>query len=269
METETTPIDPSGCGERVLYTERAISGGTFLGGPLAGTYLIAHKFRAMGKETEARNSLVVGILATVMVTPLMLLIPDRFIPESLARMLHVLWLIPAYYVVKHYQGDDINRHLLSGGKKGSAWNAAGIGLVGAIVLLVYAFCIVWAATPSISEIPQFVQSEVRMEYSGCKVCYDSTAVSQSDAKVAGAILEKVGYFNPRMHELDALFYQKEGRHVIAFGVDEAALSDRHIEKDLNEALKELQKAYSNRKYQIRLLAMDSTGIVDEKFVQLE
>jgi len=37
---------------------------------------------------------------------------------------------------------------------------------------------------------------------------------------------------------------------------------------MNEALKDLQQAYGNRKYQFRLLAMDSTGIQDENLFNL-
>ena len=106
-----------------------------------------------------------------------------------------------------------------------------------------------------------------MEYSGCTLYYDSTAISRSDAKAAGAILEMVGYFNSAQSEfVDALFYKQKEKYVIAFGVNEEALSNRHIESDLKKALGELQKTYGTRRYQFRLLAMDSTGITDEKYI---
>jgi hypothetical protein len=268
MEEQITPINPNSFGEEVMYTERAISGSTFLGGPLAGMYLIAHNFKTMGKDTEAKYTWIIGLIVTLIGVPLIISITDRIIPESLSRMFHFLWLIPVYGVVKHYQEDAIGDHLFRGGKKGSAWKAAGIGLVAMIVLLLYIVVISIATTKSISDIPQFEHSIIQMEFSGCKVYYDSTAISQSDARVAGAILEKVGYFNPTNPDLDALFYKQDGKHIIAFGVGEKAFSNEQIEGTLKEALKDLQKAYGNRKYQFRLLAMDSIGIQDEKFIQL-
>jgi len=78
------------------------------------------------------------------------------------------------------------------------------------VLLLYIVVISIATTKSIAEIPQFEHSVIQTEYTGCKVYYDSTAISQSDARVAGAILEKVGYFNLKNPDLDALFYKQEG-----------------------------------------------------------
>jgi hypothetical protein len=39
-----------------LYSSKAISGATFLGGPLAAGYLIGENFKAINKPTEGRNS---------------------------------------------------------------------------------------------------------------------------------------------------------------------------------------------------------------------
>ena len=99
--------------------------------------------------------------------------------------------------------------------------------------------------------------------------YDSSAISQSDAKVAGAILEQVGYFNARNSKLDAAFYRKENRYTIAVVVNQTLYSQKRREVDpiLMKALKELQDSYANRDYQFQLLAVDSTGIKDETFIQ--
>ena len=160
MDTEITPITPSSSAEKGLFTERAISTSTFLGGPLAGTFLIAHNFTALEKKAEARFTWIVGVVGTIVIIPLLVLIPDRLLPNSIARMLEILWVIPAYLVVRRFQKDAIERHLSSGGKKGSAMKAATVGIASMLIILLYAFSIVIFTTKTISDIPDFPRAAV-------------------------------------------------------------------------------------------------------------
>jgi len=260
-------------GKKILFTERAISGSTLLGGPLAGIYLIAHNFREIGNDSAARLTRIIGIISIVIMVPLQLSIPHRFMSKSLSLLFYLLWVMPAYHVVKMYQREEIDYHLSSGGKKGSAWKAAGIGFLAMIVFSIYVI-IMSSLVPkyisplipkNISPLPHFKAGIVQMEYSGCKVYYDSTVISQSDAQVAGAVLEKVGYFTPSANELGAVFYKMSDKYTIAFAVNNKMFSNIVATLIFENALEELKETYGNRKYQFRLLDVDSTGIKDEKF----
>jgi hypothetical protein len=268
-QAEQRTIEPSSTGELVLFTERAISGATFLGGPLAATYLIAHNFKAIGNDLASKRTWIIGILITLIVVPVLMSLPEHVVNRSTTTLLEFLWVLPAYVVVHKLQQTDIESHLAAGGPKGSPWKAAGVGLVSLTVYLAYLGAFAYATLPPpLSPIPDFQRASVRMEYSGCTVYYDSIAISSSDAKVAGAILEKVGYFDAHVPELDALFYKSDKEYIIAFGLAPEALHNSLVENPLKAALNDLHEAYRDRHYAFRLFAMDSTGITAEHFIRL-
>jgi hypothetical protein len=269
METLEQPIEPSPQGQKVLYTERAIAGATFLGGPLAATYLIAHNFNTMGNGDAFKRTWLIGILVTAIAVPVMMTLPELAQNSSTGLLVEMLWAIPAYLVVHKFQQHDIASHLAAGGFKGSGWKAAGVGLLSLAVYLGYAVVMAYAMSPHIAPIPPIPSTSVRMDYSGCAVYYDTSAISSSDAKVVGAILEKIGYFDPRTPENDALFYRLDGEYVVAFGIEPQGLHNPEVEKEINGALNELHGSYSDRRYCFRLLAMDSTGITAERFIRLK
>jgi hypothetical protein len=272
MEADTKSIELLSTDKKVIYTERAISGSTMLGGPLAAAYLIACNFRELGKDDQARNTWIIGVLLTLIIIPTFVLMPDSFLPEPIARSLHFVWAIVAYLVVKRFQQNDIEAYLLAGGQKGSWWKAAGIGLIAMLVVVAYVFIIFLITEPPVktfSGIPKFNRAAVQMDYSGCKIYYDSSAISESDARIAGSILETVGYFSPHNSKLDALFYKKNGQHTIVFLVDHSLYLKNRKEVDpiFTKALRELQDAYTNRNYQFQILAFDALEIKDEIFLQ--
>lgn len=261
--------DLGNTGEKILFTERAISGSTFLGGPLAGIYLIAYNFRQIGKESAARHTWLIGIPTIIILIPLLMSIPEHIISESISKYFHLLWVIPVYIVVKIYQQKEIENHLASGGEKGSAWKATGIGFVSLVILLLYIFLLALIMTKNIEAIPEFEVSVVQMEKSGCIVYYDSTVISQTEARVAGAILEKVGYFEPHSIDVNALFYKMKDKYTVAVAVDESVFSDAHLERILKYALQELQTTYKDRRCQLRLLSTDPNGILDDKYLKTD
>ncbi len=267
MDTETTPADPSRQDNSVLFTEKAISAASILGGPFAGTYLIARNFRTLGKLDAARRTYVIGSFAALVVIPLIMLIPDKVIPELISRMLNLLWVLPTYFIVRRFQQVDIDRHLKSGGKKGSAWSVAGVSVISTLIFVAYAFAIaILISPPAVAELPQFPAAAVHLEYSRGLVYYDSTALSEGDAKAVAAMLQKVGYFDSITDTLDALFYKQGDDYVVAFFVIESALSNKRIEKTLKQAVVELHQLYPNRKYVFRMLAMDADSFRGEKSV---
>jgi len=270
MEPEVVSIQPSPEGEKILYTEKTILLSTALGGPIAGTYFISRNFRELAREAESRIAWIVGLTATLVFVPLVLLLPEDIVLNPLFRFAHVFWSIPAYLVVQIYQRRDIEQHIAAGGKKGSAWKAAGVAVLSLIPVLVYATVLSMTLFQiKQPDLPNFEPALVQGEHSGCQVFYDSTALSQSDAKVTAAILEKVGYFTHQTPDMQAIFYKSEGEYVIAFTVPMTALSNQEIRAILAKAAKELESVYSQRKYHFRLLGMDNDGFQGEATIMSE
>ncbi|HTY38986.1 MAG TPA: hypothetical protein VMH23_17850 [Bacteroidota bacterium] len=267
MESQIDPIEPTNSGERIVFTAKTIGICTALFGPLAGTYLISHNFRVFRKATAAKVSYAVGLAATLILIPILLQIPEHTGTRAMTGLIELLWAIPAYVVVKEHQALDIEHHLSGGGKKASGWKAAGIGILAMIILMSYMLFLSVVVFPSEAiELPTFQSSLIETENSHCRVYYDSSALTQADARVVGASLEKMGYFSVPDTEREAVFYRDKNDYLIAISVDERAFSDRNAGAILALTLSELHDRYVDRRYRFRLLVIGPKGITKEKFI---
>ncbi len=122
-----------------LHTPKNIVAATFLGGPLAGGYLISRNFRILGNKDAGEHSLLIAIITAVWISGnLFVLLPEKFpliaIPIVSAAIV--------FYIVRSYQGQQIKEHLKKGDQKASPlWKAVGVGLI-ALVLSLQFFVLV-------------------------------------------------------------------------------------------------------------------------------
>lgn len=117
---------------RRLYNERSILIGTFLGGPLAGGFLLAQNFKALDQPVKAR------ITWAATIATLLLLIGTAFIPffDQIPSMVYSFaFCFAAHSFAKHFQGRQIVLHQEGGGQLYSTWRAAGFGLVSLVLML--------------------------------------------------------------------------------------------------------------------------------------
>jgi hypothetical protein len=119
-----------------LYSVRAILLATFLGSTLAGGILMAIDYRRLMKSGAARNCVVIAILAQVPIFGLIFMLPDN-VPAALVA---VPQLVAMYYIANGLLGSALRAHQQAGGQEASLWKAAGIGVLGGIVV----FCTVFA-----------------------------------------------------------------------------------------------------------------------------
>ena len=75
MDRSHTPIVRIGNAVPRLFTEKGTAVASAIGGPLAGTYLIAKNFRTLGKEDAARLSLIIGGAFTIALLTTLALLP--------------------------------------------------------------------------------------------------------------------------------------------------------------------------------------------------
>lgn len=117
-----------------LYTIGWIIFSTFLGGPLAGCYLMSVNFKNLGDKDLARKTLKIGIISTILLcgSPICLIVenPINQIPNYLIPTIYIS-IIYAY--LKTYQEKSIKKHIEKGGLKYSGWKSTGIGIMSFIV----------------------------------------------------------------------------------------------------------------------------------------
>lgn len=117
-----------------LFKVSGICLATFLGSIFAGGLLMTLNFTRLGKEAEAKKTLLHAGLATVFIILLVFLTPkNMYIPNTILTIAQV---ILAYHYVKKYQAAEIDSHIENGGLTNSNWKAAGIALLVLMVVVV-------------------------------------------------------------------------------------------------------------------------------------
>jgi hypothetical protein len=119
-----------------IYKDNSIAIATFLGGPLAGAYLIAENFKAFHDPTKAYTTWLYTIIISVVIFGILFLIPAA---ENVPNLVFpALFALAAHYVVKHFQGDKLTTHINSGGPVHSGWRVLAVTLISLIVTLLIA-----------------------------------------------------------------------------------------------------------------------------------
>lgn len=117
-----------------IYKDRAILVGTFLGGPLAAGYLIAENFKAFNDTDKVKKTWIYAILATIIVFGGVFMIPENVkIPNQIIPLIYTAI---AYYLVQHFQGQNISSHLSSGGQLFSWWRTIAVGIIGLAITII-------------------------------------------------------------------------------------------------------------------------------------
>ncbi|MGV6829835.1 MAG: hypothetical protein ACWA45_10625 [Flavobacteriales bacterium] len=132
--TETELKKENNTKEIKLYSSKAISGATFLGGPLAAGYLIGENFKAIDKQTEGRNSLIIGIISTIILFGGIFMIPENIIDKIPRQLIPLIYTGIIWGIVEWKQGDILKAHKENNNSFFSGWRAAGIGFISILIL---------------------------------------------------------------------------------------------------------------------------------------
>lgn len=134
FQTPAAPLQeapPSTTG-KPLYRLAAVGLATFIGGPLGGAWIINQDLKRLGQSSGRKAAW----LTAIGITLLMMLISGYLPDNTPAIPLNVATAFAMHYYGKHYFGAALDRHAAEGGAFHSNWRAAGIGLLGALVLFV-------------------------------------------------------------------------------------------------------------------------------------
>lgn len=130
-----------------LYTPNHVALATFLGTPFGGAVLMALNEVRRSRRTQAVYVVLGGLAGTGVLFAIGYLLPDGFpsFPIGIGSLLAM------GAIARSQQGALVHRHLAAGGKRGSGWLAAGIGilaLIAVLVPLVVVLVVAQAATPA-------------------------------------------------------------------------------------------------------------------------
>ncbi len=104
----------------------------------------------------------------------------------------------------------------------------------------------------------------------CTMLYDSTEVSKSDAFVIVALLEKEGIWSPRVQNARAIFaITNQNVYSVDLFVSPRAISNPMADSIFENVLYELVTVYPERRYEFKLMALDSTFKLLTKVVKVQ
>ncbi len=125
-----------------LYTLGQIGVATYLGGPIAGCYLVSENFKHFDNTRLANKIQIIGIVSTFLLFAGILLVPERImdsIPNMVIPLIYTA-LIAGY--AQKSQGETIKESLAIGYQKYSGWRVAGVSLGFLFLELLYIIALV-------------------------------------------------------------------------------------------------------------------------------
>jgi hypothetical protein len=117
-----------------FYSQKAISIATYFGGPLAAGYLVKKNYETLEQPDNARKSLIIGIVSTILIFAGIFSIPEGIIDKIPNALIPLIYTGIIYLVVERFQGESLKNHKESGGEFHSGWKAAGVGAIAMLIL---------------------------------------------------------------------------------------------------------------------------------------
>ena len=216
-----------------LFNADSVGLATFLGTPIAGSILMAANYRRLEKGGKAAAVIVIGLLVTALA-----LVFGFLIPQAASAGVAVGLFLAVRTAAKALQGAAVEQHVRQGGKLGSKWAAAGLGIV-LLAIVVGACLFVYSA----------LNPKVRI---GTKdeIYYSGSATSQ-DAQTLGATLKTMGFLSDR--GASVLLSKGRGGTVVSFVVKEGIWNDPAMVASFEEIGRGIAPSVGGFPIQVRLI----------------
>src|SRR5262245_27211345 len=120
-----------------LYSSMQLALAAFIGSPVAAAWFGAANFRALGEPRKARQTILWGSGATVLVMALAFVLPDGT-PSSVVP---IAYSIGVRALAEQVFGARVKDHTSAGGQLGSWWRVVGISFLFVLGLVVVAFAV--------------------------------------------------------------------------------------------------------------------------------
>lgn len=134
-----------------FYTTIWVLIGTYLGGPLAGSYLMSKNFEALNQKNYAKNTLLIGIIANSLLFGLLIIIPSSVIDQIPNSMIPLTYTSAIYGLMIKFQDKEIKENLKDDENKQSGWKVIGIVILSLIISFLYVFTLLMLFPINMSE----------------------------------------------------------------------------------------------------------------------
>ena len=230
-EGEAPPPPPAPA--YTLFNADAAALATFLGTPLAGAILMAVNYRRLGKGGSAAAVLAAGLLLAAVALFLALALP-----QGAGAGIALAFLFAVKGAAKALQGTAVAQHVAQGGKLGSRWIAAGLGI--SILAIVVGGYLLYdsAANPKVK-----VGAKDEIYYSG--------TATKEEATTLGQTLKGIGFLADR----GASIFISKGKDgtVVSFVVKEGTWNDPQSISSFEEIGRQIAPSVGGFPIKVRLI----------------
>jgi len=236
-----------------LYDVPAIAIAAVLGGPLAGTVLMASNCRKLGQGNNGVLALILGAVASVG------LIYMTLKTTANPAIASVVLMVCTALAGKQLQGEAIKTHVAWGGQLYSKGRAIGIAIATSLVLggALIGYLVYTGQWQSFAAQYGVGQNTVTI---GTKdeVIYSGTA-TQADATALGNALKNAGYFQDR--GVNVLLTKGTGGTTIGFVVQDGYWNNAGIMSQFEEVVRGVASTVGGLPIQVQLL--NTTRVVEK------
>jgi hypothetical protein len=238
----------------LIYKDKAIWFGTFLGGPLAAGYLIAENFKAFNDFDKAKKTWIYAIIITIVVIGGALLIPDSVnIPNYIIPLAYTSF---AYYIVQHFQGHNIAKHINAGGQLHSWWRTIVVGIIGLAITLIpiigYVLLTEGNENASISTKSYGIM--------GHEIAFDKNNISENEVNLIADGLTQTTFFDEAIKKFVYLKKINEN-YELSFSVVEGIENDDPSLQPFIDLRADLQTLFPNNKIVFKLVVDSFDNVV--------
>ncbi len=115
---------------------------TYLGGPIAGFYLMSANFKNLHNTKSAKKTLYIGIVSSIVLFTGVLFVPGVIIDAVPHFLIPLIYTVVITVYAQGIHGEIIKEHLNKGGEIYSGWKVFGMGISFLAVSLIYVFILV-------------------------------------------------------------------------------------------------------------------------------
>jgi hypothetical protein len=250
LPSTAVPSSPPVSFPHALYDERTVGIATFLGSPLAGIAVIAINYKRTGNQAATWRTLIAGVLITI----LLFLLPT---PPISATLPISFWLaVGTSILARELQGSVIEAHRRAGGKHGSRWFGAGIGIVVALFLSVV---LILAGGLSMED-PAITRT--RLQVGGKDEIYYSGTATGSDAHALATVLTNIQFFQDRGSTVQ--LSKGHGGTMVSFTVVDGTWNNPEMVAQFDVISREIAPSIGGLPLTLRLL--DRSGDVQKELL---
>lgn len=234
-----------------IYTDKSVLIGTFLGGPLAGGYLIAENFKTLNQNDKVKKVWIITIITLLVIALLALIFPEsKYIPKSI---IPAMYSSLAYSVVKSLQEKDINEFIDNGGLVFQWWRSFLIGLIGLFVTLIPLLIFILSTENNAISTKKYGNLQHEIDFI-------SDNITSIEIDNIALNLSETIFFNEGSKQY--LFVQKtNNNYEISISVSQDFIANDNNIEPYKELRKNLQSKYPNNKVIFNLVYDDLQNVI--------